>query len=83
MTTKTAIIHSVSASNDVLTDIGWDYVDMYVAVQYSENNDGDVIGGDISWRALKDRLAAEGWTVIDEDDVFVFDSHSSMWVRKG
>lgn len=74
---KTAIIHSVIADNDVLADNDWLGIDMYAAV---DADNGDVVGGDISWRALSDRLRAEGWTVVDEDDVYIHDGEK--WVRK-
>ena len=75
--TKTAIIISVIADSDILTDHGWSGVEMYVAID--EDTD-DAIGGDVSWRALKDRLTAEGWNVEDEDDMYVH--NGTEWVRR-
>lgn len=77
MDSKTAVIHIVTADSDILSDIGWLGIDMYVAVNHVIS---EVVGGDISWQALKDRLTAEGWSVVDEDEVFYH--IGDKWFRK-
>lgn len=77
----TVVIHTVTASNDILDDHNWDGIYMSVAVDWGDPECPEVIDGDISESLLERRLHRDGWRVVSEDDAFVHDG--TRWVRHG
>jgi UDP-N-acetylmuramate-alanine ligase len=74
---KTVIIHEINGRNDITTDTGWDYICVAVALDHESF---EVVGSDVATSVLRDRMEANGYRVLHEDDEFVY---QNAWVRKG
>ena len=73
----TAVVHTLTASNDVTEDTGW--VDIFVSVAL-DHDSYQTIDADISEELLVKRLQRDGWTVILEDDAFT--CQAGHWIPK-
>jgi hypothetical protein len=73
---KTVIIHEIDGSNDITNDTGWDNICVAVALDHDTM---EVVGSDVAANVLRERMEADGYRVLHEDDEFVFDHR---WVRK-
>ena len=73
---KTVIIHNCTANNDLTDDNGWECIEVAVALNHET---WEVVGADVSETALTNRMIAEGYTVLHEDDEFIY---RNRWVRK-
>jgi hypothetical protein len=86
----TVIIHELEASNDITEDNGWEMIGVAVALRWE--HEYEVIDADVSAELLRKRLERRGWTVLHEDDEFVYDQpprtmdfpwpRRGQWVRK-
>jgi hypothetical protein len=64
----TVVIHTLTASNDVTDDLGWEGILVEVALNHDT---WEVVDADVSEELLIKRLQRDGWTVINEDDMFI------------
>lgn len=70
---KQATIHSVYAEDDILSDLGWYGVLLYVAIDHSTYPDGEALFASLSNTDVFDWCAANGYTPVETDDTFIFD----------
>ena len=77
MNKGTAVIHVVTAMNDVLSDNDWVDIELVIAV---DHGNGEVVDGDIRYDLLERRLRRDGWDVVDEDNAFTHDGN--RWVAR-
>lgn len=75
-TTKTVVIHECDALNDITVDAGWEMISVVVALNHET---WEVVGADVSCRALAARMSAQGYRVLHEDDEF--DQIDDKWLR--
>jgi hypothetical protein len=74
---RTVIIHEIEGRNDITNDTGWDYIGVAVALDHDTM---EVVGSDVAANVLRERMEANGYRVLHEDDEFVYD-YRFRWVR--
>ena len=75
MSNRTATIHSITGSNDILSDTGWSDISLFVAIDHENEQ---VVDADIRDDLLERRLRRDGWDVVIPLATFVH--NGDRWV---